>query len=164
MTEGERVRLNVKSEDSVHGLQIKKFRVNTLTRRQTGDDRVRRLRAWHVRDRVPEECGDGHESMTGTLVVVAKPRPVSVCRPAIMALPGTGRVPMRRSGPFPAAAALMLCIAGCDESLQDFAGPTPNLGPLFRASSATSSMRPTSRAGPRARRVTIRRAQRRPVG
>ena len=30
MTEGERVRLNVKSEDSVHGLQIKKFGVNTL--------------------------------------------------------------------------------------------------------------------------------------
>lgn len=38
---------------------------------------------------------------------------------------------MRRSGQFLAAAALMLCIAGCDESLQDFAGPTPNLEPTF---------------------------------
>ena len=55
---------------------------------------------------------------------------------------------MRRSGHFLAVAALVLCTVGCDESLQDFAGPTPNLEPTFASiqrdilSTADSAGRP----------------------
>ena len=38
---------------------------------------------------------------------------------------------MTRSGHYLAAAVLIICTAGCDESLTDFAGPTPNLEPTF---------------------------------
>ena len=38
---------------------------------------------------------------------------------------------MTRSGYYLAAAVLIICTAGCDESLTDFAGPTPNLEPTF---------------------------------
>jgi hypothetical protein len=38
---------------------------------------------------------------------------------------------MRRSGHYLAAAALIMCTAGCDENLRDFAGPTPDLEPTF---------------------------------
>lgn len=76
VADGERVRLQVTSADGVHGLQIKKFRVNKLIPRggkpvtidfvATGPGTYEIL--------CSEECGDGHESMTGTLVVVAKPK------------------------------------------------------------------------------------------
>lgn len=55
---------------------------------------------------------------------------------------------MRRSGHFLAVAALVICSVGCDESLQDFAGPTPNLDPTFSSiqrdilSTADSAGRP----------------------
>jgi hypothetical protein len=38
---------------------------------------------------------------------------------------------MTRSGWLFAAAAIVLIAAGCDESLRDFAGPTPDLQPTF---------------------------------
>ena len=38
---------------------------------------------------------------------------------------------MTRSGHYLAAAVLIMCTAGCDESLRDFAGPTPDLEPTF---------------------------------
>lgn len=38
---------------------------------------------------------------------------------------------MTRSGHYLAAAVLIICTAGCDENLKDFAGPTPDLQPTF---------------------------------
>jgi hypothetical protein len=38
---------------------------------------------------------------------------------------------MTRSGHYLAAAVLIMCTAGCDENLRDFAGPTPDLQPTF---------------------------------
>ena len=38
---------------------------------------------------------------------------------------------MKRSGHYLAAAVLVMCTAGCDENLRDFAGPTPDLQPTF---------------------------------
>ena len=55
---------------------------------------------------------------------------------------------MRRSAHLLASAALVLCAVGCDESLQDFAGLTPNLEPTFSSiqrdilTTADSSGRP----------------------
>lgn len=74
VTDGERVRLQVKSADGVHGLSIKKFRVNKMIPRGgepvTIDFVASRPGTYEIR--CSEECGDGHESMTGSLVVVAK--------------------------------------------------------------------------------------------
>ncbi len=74
VTEGERIRLLVKSADGVHGLEIERLNVNKLVPR--GGKPV-------VIDFVApapgtyeilcsEDCGDGHEGMTGSLVVRAK--------------------------------------------------------------------------------------------
>jgi len=75
-TEGERIRLLVRSADAVHGIEIKRHKVNRLIPR--GEKPV-------VIDFVAgapgtyeilctEECGDGHDTMKGTLVVEAKPK------------------------------------------------------------------------------------------
>ena len=74
VTEGERVRLNVTSADGVHGLQIKKFRVNTLIPRGGNPVTIEFVASTPGSFEIlcSEECGDGHESMNGTLVVVAK--------------------------------------------------------------------------------------------
>ena len=76
VTEGERVRLTVKSADGVHGLQIKKFKVNTLIPRGGKPVTIGFVASAPGTYEIlcSEECGDGHESMSGTLVVVAKPR------------------------------------------------------------------------------------------
>ena len=76
VTDGERVRLQVKSADSVHGLQIKKFRVNTLIPRGGKPVSIDFVASGPGTYEImcSEECGDGHESMKGTLVVVAKPK------------------------------------------------------------------------------------------
>ena len=75
VTEGERVRLIVKSADSVHGLQIKKFRVNALIPRGGKTVSIDFVASDPGTYEImcSEECGDGHESMKGALVVVAKP-------------------------------------------------------------------------------------------
>jgi cytochrome c oxidase subunit II len=76
VTDGERVRLQVKSADGVHGLQIKKFRVNTLIPRGGEPVSIDFVASGPGTYEImcSEECGDGHESMTGSLVVVAKPK------------------------------------------------------------------------------------------
>ena len=75
VTDGERVRLLVKSADGVHGLQIKKFRVNELIPRGGEPVTIDFVASGPGTYEImcSEECGDGHESMSGTLVVVAKP-------------------------------------------------------------------------------------------
>jgi cytochrome c oxidase subunit II len=74
VTEGDHVRLVVKSEDGVHGFEIKKFRVNKLIPR--GNKPVTIDFVANAPGTFPimcsEECGDGHEDMKGTLVVIAK--------------------------------------------------------------------------------------------
>lgn len=75
VTAGEPVRLMVTSADGVHGLAIKKFKVSKEIPRGTKPV---------VIDFTPKEpgrypilcseyCGDGHDDMMGTLVVLAKP-------------------------------------------------------------------------------------------
>jgi cytochrome c oxidase subunit 2 len=74
VNEGERVRLMVRSADGVHGVEIKKFRVNKSVPR--GGTPVAIDFVASAPGTFPilcsEYCGDGHEGMTGTLVVVAK--------------------------------------------------------------------------------------------
>ena len=74
VTEGERVRLMVSSGDGVHGLEIKKFKVNKKVPR--GGEPVAiefvATAACEVPILCSEYCGDGHESMKGMLVVAAK--------------------------------------------------------------------------------------------
>ena len=72
--EGDHVRLVVRSGDGVHGIAIKKFRVNKLIPR--GGKPVTIDFVASAAGTFPivcsELCGDGHEDMTGTLVVRAK--------------------------------------------------------------------------------------------
>jgi cytochrome c oxidase subunit 2 len=74
VTEGERVRLVLKSADGVHGLKIEKFRVNKLIPRGekpvTLDFVASAPGTYEIL--CSEECGDGHDAMQGTLVVKAK--------------------------------------------------------------------------------------------
>lgn len=74
VTEGERVRLVVKSGDGVHGVEIKKFKVNKKVPR--GGEPVTIEFVASTAGEFPilcsEYCGDGHEDMKGMLVVVAK--------------------------------------------------------------------------------------------
>ena len=74
VTEGERVTLVVKSADGVHGVEIKKFKVNKKVPR--GGDAVTIEFVASAAGEYPilcsEYCGDGHEDMKGMLVVAAK--------------------------------------------------------------------------------------------
>ena len=74
VTEGERVRLVVKSADGVHGVEIKKFKVNKKVPR--GGDAVTIEFVASAAGEFPilcsEYCGDGHEDMKGMLIVAAK--------------------------------------------------------------------------------------------
>jgi cytochrome c oxidase subunit II len=74
VTEGEHVRLVVRSADGVHGVEIKKFKVNKVVPR--GGDPVTIDFTASAPGTYPilcsEFCGDGHEEMTGSLVVQAK--------------------------------------------------------------------------------------------
>ena len=74
VTEGERVRLVVKSEDGVHGLEIKKFRVEKKIPRGGEEVIIEFVAAAAGEYPVlcSEYCGKGHEDMKGTLVVAAK--------------------------------------------------------------------------------------------
>ena len=77
VTEGERIRLVVSSEDGVHGLEIKKFKVNKKVPR--GGDQITIDFVASAPGEYPivcsEYCGKGHEEMKGTLVVAAKAPP-----------------------------------------------------------------------------------------
>ena len=74
VTEGERVKLLVKSGDGVHGFQIKKFKIDKKIPR--GGDPVTIEFVATTAGEFPilcsEYCGDGHEDMKGMLVVAAK--------------------------------------------------------------------------------------------
>ena len=74
VTEGERIRLVVTSADGVHGLEIKKFKVNKKVPR--GGDKITIDFVASAPGEFPilcsEYCGNGHEEMKGTLVVAAK--------------------------------------------------------------------------------------------
>lgn len=72
--EGERIRLVVTSEDGVHGVEIKKFKVNKRVPR--GGEQVTIDFLASTPGEFPilcsEYCGKDHEEMKGTLVVTAK--------------------------------------------------------------------------------------------
>ena len=72
--EGERIRLVVKSEDGVHGLEIQKFGVNQRIPR--GGEPVTIDFVASAPGEYPiacsQYCGDGHDDMKGMLVVAAK--------------------------------------------------------------------------------------------
>ncbi len=74
VTEGERIKLVVTSGDGVHGVEIKKFKVNKKVPR--GGDPVTIEFVAAAAGEFPilcsEYCGDGHEDMKGMLVVAAK--------------------------------------------------------------------------------------------
>ena len=74
VTEGERVRLVLTSGDGVHGVEIKKFKVNKKIPR--GGDPVTIEFVASAAGKFPilcsEYCGEGHDAMKGVLVVVAK--------------------------------------------------------------------------------------------
>lgn len=74
VTEGDRVRLVVRSADSVHGIQIKRFGVNALVPRGgeavTVDFTASRAGTFEIL--CSEYCGDRHDAMKGTLIVLAK--------------------------------------------------------------------------------------------
>jgi cytochrome c oxidase subunit 2 len=74
VTEGERIKLLVKSGDGVHGVEIKKFKVNKKVPR--GGEPVEMTFVANAAGEFPilcsEYCGKGHEEMKGTLIVVAR--------------------------------------------------------------------------------------------
>jgi len=77
--EGDRVRLVVRSADGPHGVEIKQFKVKkAVPRAKPGDSPVIIEFVASVPGSFPilcsEYCGKGHEEMTGTLVVQAKPK------------------------------------------------------------------------------------------
>ena len=78
VTEGERVRILVKSGDGLHGFEIKKFKVSKEIPR--GSDPVAieftATEAGTFPILCSVFCGDGHNDMKGTLVVTARaPQP-----------------------------------------------------------------------------------------
>jgi cytochrome c oxidase subunit 2 len=75
VTEGERIRLVVTSADGVHGVAIKKFRVEKSVPRGgkpvTIDFLASAVGEFPIL--CSEYCGNGHESMQGILIVKVKP-------------------------------------------------------------------------------------------
>ena len=73
-TEGERLRIVVRSADGVHGFEIKKFKVSKLLKRE-GEPVIIEFTPKDV-GRFPIVCslycGDGHEEMKGALIVQAR--------------------------------------------------------------------------------------------
>jgi cytochrome c oxidase subunit 2 len=74
VTVGERVRLAVRSADGVHGIEIKKVRVNKEIPRGAAPVMIEFTATEAGRFPVvcSEYCGDGHDDMKGTLVVKAR--------------------------------------------------------------------------------------------
>lgn len=70
---GERVRLLVRSADGVHGVGIRKFRVNTLIPRGGAPVAIDFVatEAGTFPMLCSEACGDGHAEMRGSLVVTS---------------------------------------------------------------------------------------------
>ena len=76
VTQGDRVRLVVTSADGVHGVGIRKFKVNTLVPRGSSPVTIEftASEAGTFPIVCSEACGDGHEDMRGSLVVTAAPK------------------------------------------------------------------------------------------
>jgi cytochrome c oxidase subunit 2 len=79
VTEGDLVRLIVRSADGPHGVEIKQFKVKkAVPRAKPGDSPVTIEFVASTAGTFPilcsEYCGKGHEDMTGSLVVHAKPK------------------------------------------------------------------------------------------
>lgn len=79
VTEGDTVRLLVRSADGPHGVEIKAFKVKkAVPRAKPGDSPVTIEFVASTAGEYPilcsEYCGKGHEDMTGALVVRAKPK------------------------------------------------------------------------------------------
>jgi cytochrome c oxidase subunit 2 len=79
VTEGEKVRLLVRSADGPHGVEIKQFKVKkAVPRAKPGDSPVTIEFVASTPGTFPilcsEYCGTGHKDMTGTLIVRAKPK------------------------------------------------------------------------------------------
>lgn len=78
VTEGDRVRLLVRSGDGVHGIEIKKFRVNKVVPRGGDNVTIEFVASAPGTFEIlcSEYCGEAHEEMKGTLVVEARPKAV----------------------------------------------------------------------------------------
>ena len=79
VVEGDRVRLLVRSADGPHGVEIKAFKVKkAVPRAKPGDSPVTiefvAAKAGEYPILCSEYCGNGHDDMTGALVVRAKPK------------------------------------------------------------------------------------------
>jgi len=79
VTEGDRVRLLVRSADGPHGVEIKELKVKkAVPRAKPGDSPVTIEFTASSAGEFPilcsEYCGKGHEDMKGTLIVRAKPK------------------------------------------------------------------------------------------
>jgi heme/copper-type cytochrome/quinol oxidase subunit 2 len=74
VTQGDSVRLRVRSADVSHSLAIKAFRVKTVAPRGGEPVMIEFVadRAGTFEITCSEYCGSGHSGMKGTLVVVAK--------------------------------------------------------------------------------------------
>ena len=77
VTEGDRVRLVVRSADGPHGVEIKAFKVKkAVPRAKPGDAPITiefvATNAGEFPILCSEYCGNGHEDMKGTLVVKAR--------------------------------------------------------------------------------------------
>jgi cytochrome c oxidase subunit II len=77
VTEGDRVRLIVRSADGPHGVEIKAFKVKkAVPRAKPGDKPITidfvAASAGQFPILCSEYCGNGHNDMTGTLIVKAK--------------------------------------------------------------------------------------------
>jgi cytochrome c oxidase subunit 2 len=74
VTEGEPIRLRVSSADGVHGWQVRRLRINRLIPRGgqavTIDFVAPAPGTYEIL--CSEECGDGHDTMTGTLIIKAR--------------------------------------------------------------------------------------------
>jgi cytochrome c oxidase subunit 2 len=79
VAQGDRVRLLVRSADGPHGVEIKRLKVKkAVPRAKPGDEPITIEFVASEAGTFPilcsEYCGKGHEEMTGTLVVQAKPK------------------------------------------------------------------------------------------
>jgi cytochrome c oxidase subunit 2 len=76
VTEGEQIRLMVRSADGVHGIEIKKFEINKPIPRGGKPVQIDFVASAPGTYEIlcSEYCGDGHEAMGATLVVQAKSR------------------------------------------------------------------------------------------
>ena len=72
VAQGERVILRVTSTDRLHGIGIKKFKVNReVAKGETTDIELVASEAGTYEVLCTEDCGKGHDDMKGTLVVKA---------------------------------------------------------------------------------------------